>query len=326
MPVLPRPPYRPHFPFTNSHVQTIFPTLLRKIPPLNPRPERVETDDEDFIDIDWHSSVSGKATKLAIVSHGLEGHSRKKYPLGMAHCLSGYDWDVVCLNFRGCSGEPNRLPRLYHSGVTDDLHTIVQHCLATNRYHDAILVGFSMGGNQTLKYLGENPDIVPSQVRAAIVFSVPCMLADSVEIMNGWQNRIYMRYFLGSLSEKIRIKAEMFPGLIDMTGIEKIKTFAPFDDRYTAPLHGFRDAADYYQSCSSRQFLPEIQIPCLMVQAVDDPFLSKSCFPISEAEKSPYLSLEIAEFGGHVGFWGGWRENHYWSEKRTVDFLDHLGL
>lgn len=326
MPVLPRPPYHPHFPFTNSHVQTIFPSLLRKIPPLNPRHERVETDDGDFIDIDWHSGVSGKATKLAIVSHGLEGHSRKKYPLGMANCLTRYDWDVVCLNFRGCSGEPNRLPRLYHSGVTDDLHTIVQHCLATNHYHDAILVGFSMGGNQTLKYLGENPDIVPSQVRAAVVFSVPCMLADSVEIMNGWQNRIYMRYFIGSLSEKIRIKAEMFPGLIDMTGIEKIKTFAPFDDRYTAPLHGFRDAADYYQSCSSRQFLPEIQIPCLMVQAVDDPFLSKSCFPISEAEKNPYLSLEIAEFGGHVGFWGGWRENHYWSESRTVDFLDHLGL
>ena len=177
MPVLPRPAYHPHFPFSNNHVQTIFPTLFRKIPPLHPRRERLETDDGDFLDIDWHFSLAGTTTKLAIVSHGLEGHSRKKYPLGMANCLTENGWDVVCLNFRGCSGEPNRLPRLYHSGVTDDLHTVLQHCLATDRYHDAVLVGFSMGGNQTLKYLGENRDIVPPQVRAAVVFSVPCMTA-----------------------------------------------------------------------------------------------------------------------------------------------------
>ena len=326
MPVLPRPHYRPHFPFTSSHFQTIFPTLFRKHPELEPRRERIDTDDGDFFDIDCHSSKTGQAVGLAIVSHGLEGHSRKKYPLGMAHCLTQNGWDVVCLNFRGCSGEPNRLVRLYHSGVTDDLHTILHHCLATNRYRDVVLIGFSMGGNQTLKYLGENPAIVPPQVKAAIVFSVPCMLADSVEVMNGWQNGIYMRYFLRSLSEKIKLKAEMFPDLIDTTVIERIRTFAPFDDRYTAPLHGFRDAADYYQSCSSRQFLQAIHIPCLMVQAVDDPFLSKTCFPLMEAEANPYLSLEIAEFGGHVGFWGGWRETHYWSETRTVQFLNQLGM
>lgn len=326
MPVLPRPPYHPHFPFSNSHVQTIFPTLLRKNPSLRPRRARLETDDGDFLDIDWHFSATDGVTKLAIVSHGLEGHSRKKYPLGMANCLTKNGWDVVCLNFRGCSGESNRLPRLYHSGVTDDLHRVLQHCLATERYHDAVLVGFSMGGNQTLKYLGENRDILAPQLRAAVVFSVPCMLADSVEKMDGWQNGIYMRYFLRSLTKKMRLKAEMFPGLFDMTGIEKIKTFGPFDDRYTAPLHGFRDAADYYQRCSSRQFLPTIQIPCLMVQSVDDPFLSASCFPIAEAEANPYLSLEITEFGGHVGFWGGWRNEHYWSEIRTVEFLQLLGL
>ncbi|MEE4164511.1 MAG: alpha/beta fold hydrolase, partial [Desulfocapsaceae bacterium] len=275
---------------------------------------------------DRHFSATGNNTGLAIVSHGLEGHSRKKYPLGMARCLTENGWDVVCLNFRGCSGESNRLPRLYHSGVTDDLHTVLRHCLVPGNYRDVVLIGFSMGGNQTLKYLGENPGIVPPQVKAAVVFSVPCMLADSVEVMNSWQNSLYMRYFLKSLGEKIRIKADMFPGLIDTTGIEKIRTFAPFDDRFTAPLHGFRDAADYYRKCSARQFLSAIQIPCLMVQAIDDPFLSPTCFPLPEAEKSPYLSLEMPEFGGHVGFRDGWRKLHYWSEYRVIRFLHHLGL
>lgn len=326
MPVLPRPDYRHSFPFSNGHVQTIFPTLFRKTPRLSPVRKRIETDDGDFIDIDHHFSTAGKTAGLAIVSHGLEGHSRKKYPLGMARCLTEFGWDAVCLNFRGCSGEPNRLPRLYHSGVTDDLHTILGYVLSLGCYQDVVLIGFSMGGNQTLKYLGENPGIVPSQVRAAIVFSVPCMLADSVAVMNSWQNSIYMRYFLKSLSEKMRLKADMFPGLIDTTGIDKIRTFAPFDDRFTAPLHGFRDAADYYRRCSSRQFLPAIRVPCLMVQAVDDPFLSPSCFPLSEAEKNPYLNLEMTEFGGHVGFWGGWRKEHYWSESRVIQFLDLLGL
>ena len=190
MPVLARPDYRPSLPFSNPHVQTTFPTLFRKTPQLNPSRKRIETGDGDFLDIDHHFSATGRTAGLAIVSHGLEGHSPKKYPLGMARCLTEHGWDVVCLNFRGCSGEPNRLPRLYHSGVTDDLHTIVRYCLSTDRYQDVVLIGFSMGGNQTLKYLGESPGIVPSQVRAAIVFSVPCMLADSVEIMKNLVHKL----------------------------------------------------------------------------------------------------------------------------------------
>jgi len=324
MPVLSRPRYRPSFPFTNGHFQTIYPTLFRRVSANTPKRERIETEDGDFLDIDWHFSKSGSSSRIAIVSHGLEGHSRKKYPLGMAECLIRHEWDVVCINFRGCSGEPNRLPRLYHSGVTDDLHTVLLHCLATGSYSSAGLIGFSMGGNQTLKYLGEAPNHVPLEVKAAVVLSVPCMLADSVEVMNGWQNSIYMRYFLRSLTQKVREKAQKFPDLIDLTGIEKITKFAPFDDRYTAPLHGFKDAADYYRSCSSRQFLQSIQVPCLMVQALDDPFLSSTCYPLEEAEASPYLCLEIPEFGGHVGFWGDVRDRHYWSERRTAEFLNDL--
>jgi predicted alpha/beta-fold hydrolase len=318
---LPTPHYRPPFPFTSGHLQTIFPTLFRRTPPTQHQLERLSTPDGDFLDIDWHKSRSCSASRLAIVSHGLEGHARKKYPLGMARHLTGQGWDVICLNFRSCSGEPNLLPRFYHSGVTDDLHTVIKHGLSTNNYQHVGLIGFSMGGNQTLKYLGEAPDQVPDQVAGAVVFSVPCSLADAVDVMSGWQNRGYMHYFMRGLREKIRIKAERYPDMIDPAGLDDMQTFEPFDDKYTAPLHGFKGAADYYRRCSAKQFLPMIRIPSLMVQALDDPFLPTSCYPIETAEKSRYLSLEIPDFGGHVGFMGGWMESSYWSEKRAAAFL-----
>lgn len=304
MPVLPTPRYRPPFPFTSGHLQTIYPTLFRKIPPTNPVRERLETADGDFIDIDWHYSRSGTATGLAVVSHGLEGHSRKKYPLGMARFLSQKGWDVICLNFRCCSGEPNRLPRFYHSGVTDDLHRVIYHGLSKG-YEQAVLVGFSMGGNQTLKYLGEEPGLVPDPVSAAATFSVPCRLADAVVVMNALANRPYMHYFMKGLKEKIREKATRFPNLIDTEGLDDMITFDVFDDKYTAPLHGFKDAADYYQRCSSAQFLSTIRIPTLVVQAQDDPFLSSSCYPHGAAGQNEHLFLEVPQFGGHVGFMGG---------------------
>lgn len=323
MPVLPSPNYRPPFPFTSGHLQTLYPTLFRRTPVTNPVRERLEIPDGDFVDIDWHRSMTGSSAQLAIVSHGLEGHSRKKYPLGMARILSDHGWDVICLNFRGCSGEPNRLPRLYHSGVTDDLHRVICHGLEYN-YQSAVLIGFSMGGNQTLKYLGEAPDLVPDRVRGAVVFSVPCRLGEAAEVMSRSSNRPYMRYFMNGLREKIREKARRFPDLIDTRGLDEMVTFEPFDDKYTAPIHGFEDAADYYRRCSSAQFLDAIRVPTLIVQAQDDPFLPPSCYPFDAAERNRNLFLEVAEFGGHVGFMGGWLDSYYWSEKRALAFLDEI--
>ena len=323
MPLLPVPVYRPPFPFTSGHLQTIYPTFCRRTPPTNPIRERLETPDGDFIDIDWHYSHATPCRGLAVVSHGLEGHSRKKYPLGMAHCLSLYGWDVICLNFRCCSGEPNRLPRFYHSGVTDDLHLVLCHGLQRG-YERAALVGFSMGGNQTLKYLGENPSLVPAEVTAAVVFSVPCRLGDAVLVMDKLSNRPYMHYFMKGLREKIREKAARFPDLIDLDGLDQMITFAPFDNQYTAPLHGFKDADDYYQRCSSATVIGSIEVPALLVQAHDDPFLPASCYPVHEAEKSESFFLEITDFGGHVGFMGGWTAPHYWSELRALAFIEEM--
>ena len=164
MPLLPEPDFRPIFPFTNGHLQTILPTLLRPRPDTSPVRMRLELDDGDFLDIDLHKSQHGQATRLAVISHGLEGSSRKKNVLGLVSILTRNGWDVMAYNFRGCSGEPNRLLRMYHSGVTDDLHSVLRYGLADRRYTNAVLIGFSMGGNQTLKYLGEDSRKVPSEV------------------------------------------------------------------------------------------------------------------------------------------------------------------
>lgn len=179
-----------------------------------------------------------------------------------------------------------------------------------------------MGGNQTLKYLGEEPGLVPDPVSAAATFSVPCRLADAVVVMNALANRPYMHYFMKGLKEKIREKATRFPDLIDTEGLDDMITFDVFDDKYTAPLHGFKDAADYYQRCSSAQFLSTIRIPTLVVQAQDDPFLSGSCYPHGAAGQNEHLFLEVPQFGGHVGFMGGWLEQAYWSEKRAQSFFE----
>ncbi len=323
MPVLPTPSYHPVFPFTHAHVHTIYPSLCRPVPPTSPRRERLEIPDGDFLDIDWHDCPAGSTETLVIISHGLEGNARKKYPLGMARQMNRMGFDALCLNFRGCSGEANRLPRLYHSGVTDDLHTVVEHGIGKG-YRRIFLVGFSMGGNQTLKYLGENPHLVPKEVKGAAVFSVPCDLTGSAGVMDKPGNSLYMKYFMKGLQNKMRTKAAMFPELFDITGLSNIRTFQVFDDRYTAPIHGFRDAADYYAKASCRQFLSTINVPSLVVQAGDDPFLSPSCYPRAEAEQNPCLFLEIPRHGGHVGFHLPGKDNVYWSEFRAGAFFSHV--
>jgi hypothetical protein len=325
MPLLPVPQYTPAFPFTSGHFQTLYPTLFRKRPAVTPVSERIETDDGDFLDIDWHFQGKGAfSTHLALISHGLEGDSRRKNMLGMACALVARGWDVICLNFRGCSAEMNRLPRLYHSGVTDDLHTVLCHGLGKGGYKYAALIGFSMGGNQTLKYLGEAPDKVPGAVKAAVVFSVPVQLADSAALMGRPHNRIYMEFFMSGLKKKIRAKALMFPDIYDTDGLAGIKTFAAFDDKYTGPIHGFKCADRYYARCSAKQFLPAITTPTLLVQAQDDPFLPRSCYPLEEAKHNPDFFLEIPKFGGHVGFVGERKAKNYWMEDRAVSFLNDI--
>ena len=324
MPILPAPIYAPLLPFRNGHIQTIYPTLFRPQPQTLSRRERISTPDGDFLDIDWHASTAGDSDRLAVISHGLEGSSNKKYVLGMARYLAHQNWDVLCTNFRACSGVPNRLPRMYHSGQTDDLHTVLLHALSVKPYRMLALVGFSMGGNQILKYLGERRYPLPQEIRAAAVFSVPCDLQGSVGMLDKWYNTIYMRYFMKGLKEKIRIKAAMFPEIYTTEGLSSVRNFRPFDDQYTAPVHGFASASEYYQKSSSLQFLDGITVPTLLVQAQDDPFLSASCYPTACAERNPSLLLQLPRYGGHVGFVDMNRTNIYWSERRVGMFLHEI--
>ncbi|WP_319582159.1 alpha/beta fold hydrolase [uncultured Pseudodesulfovibrio sp.] len=322
MPVLPIPDYRPPFPFASGHMATLFPPLFRLTPLAAPEPERVELADSDFLDLDWHRSRSGESNRLVIVSHGLEGNSRKKYVLGMAVMATQNGWDAACWSQRGCSEEPNRLPRCYHSGETDDLHEIIQHCLSTGRYEQVVLIGFSMGGNQILKYLGEDPDRVPEQVVGAVAFSTPCDLSGAERVISS--HRVYFEYFMRGLRRKMREKGERFPDVVDASRLKGIRTLRDFDNRFTAPMGGYADADDYYAHASSLQFLRALRVPTLLVNAQNDPFLTPTCFPVTEAMSNPHLFLETPAHGGHVGFVTKGGENVYWSERRAEAFLNRI--
>ncbi|MFW6324862.1 MAG: YheT family hydrolase [Desulfovibrionales bacterium] len=321
MPVIEKSTYKPPSLLPGGHLQTVYPVLFRKTPAVPYARERIETPDGDFLDIDWSRTGS---SRVAFLSHGLEGCSDKKYIRSMVRVLNKAGWDCAALNFRGCSGEINRTPRLYHSGTTDDLHTALTHVLLTGRYMEATLVGFSMGGNQTLKYLGEDDAKIPSQVSSAVVFSVPCDLEGAAVVMAAPSNRIYMHYFLMSLRQKILLKKKKFPDKFDVRGLQAIRTFKEFDDRFTAPLHGFKDAHDYWHTCSSLRFLSDVSRPTLVVNAGNDPFLSPSCYPIRHAENNPFLFAENPAAGGHVGFPLVGADTVYWSEKRALQFLQQV--
>ncbi len=309
--------YTPPWGMDNGHIQSVFASMCRKmdINGLYQR-ERVNTPDGDFLDLDW---ARRKSTTLVIISHGLEGNTHRPYVTGMARAVNGMGWDALAWNYRSCSGEPNRYLRSYHNGVTEDLSFVIDHALNRGRYQSVYLVGFSLGGNLTLVHLGR--DTVHPAVKKAVVFSVPCDLATSAGVLARPSNRIYMERFLRKLRKKIRAKMRLMPGKIDDHGYEQIKDFKGFDDRYTAPLHGFLDAEDYWEKSSSLQFIPHIRVPTLIVSALDDPFLSPACYPVKAAEENSRITLEMPRSGGHVGFVAFNKTCEYWSEKRAMAFL-----
>ena len=302
-----------------GHLQTIYPSVFRKLDHSFYKRERIGTPDDDFIDLDW-SKIRGR--KLAILSHGLEGSSYRPYMVGMVRALNQTGWDGLAWNFRSCSGEINRQLKFYHNGATDDLDLVIKHALQTDQYDEIALVGFSMGGNLSLVYLGQKNDGLNSRIKKSVVFSVPGDLKSSSIKLSRLVNSIYMRRFLRSLHIKVKEKMALFPDKIDDREYHQIKNFKQFDDRYTAPIHGFEDAEDYWAKCSSNQFIPHIRIPTLIINAINDPFLTEECFPVKETEQSQCVKLEISKAGGHVGFISLNKEGIYWSEKRAQNFLN----
>lgn len=319
MPLVAHSTFRPLPGLGNAHLQTVLPALARRLRALPWSRERLELEDGDFLDLDW---LNPGRRRLLIVSHGLEGHSRRPYAAGLARAASRHGWSVLAWNFRGCSGELNRLPRFYHSGASDDLAAVVDHVVQTHRFESIAVAGFSLGGNLTLKYLGEHHPSVAA-ICAGVALSTPCDLAASSTAMEAARVRPYMARFRRDILRKWTLKRRLFPGLIPEIDARRQRTFRQIDDTFTAPIHGFADAEEYWRRCSANAFLPLIRVPTLILNAADDPFLAPNCFPREFATQSRTIHLEVPDRGGHVGFMDRWgSQADLWSEIRTLDFLE----
>ncbi|MBX9734903.1 MAG: alpha/beta fold hydrolase [Chitinophagaceae bacterium] len=322
MPVLAQPVFKAPFWQWNGHLQSILPSIFRKVNFTYAKRERLELSDGDFIDLDW-STAKKKVDKLVIITHGLEGDSSRHYVTGVAQLFTANGYDALGWNCRSCGGELNRLPRFYHHGDANDLRAVIQHAIQLYGYKKIVLVGFSMGGSLTLRAVAEFPEDVPSEVKATISFSVPCSLKGSVDALATKANAIYLNRFLRKLGKKIKGKAALYPTLIDASNYDAIRSFIEFDNRYTAPLHGFADAFDFYERASVGPLLHQIKIPSLIVQAQNDPFLLPVCMPIEAATNNPQIFLEMPVNGGHCGF----REQgsaYSWAEKRALAFAETI--
>jgi predicted alpha/beta-fold hydrolase len=319
MPILKDSTYNPPKLLKNGHIQTLYPYFFRKVKDVNYSRKRLHTVDQDFLDVDVSDVGSNK---LLILSHGLEGSSNTQYIRGMTKHFNNLDIDVASWNMRSCSGELNWTEKFYHALMTSDLNQVVEYAKGRKEYDEIYLIGFSLGAILTSNYLGELGKDVDPLIKKATLFSTPCDLYSSVKELSRPMNKMYLENFLKTMRNKILEKHNTI-GLskVDIKHLKKIKTFQEFDNRFTAPLHGFKDASDYYEKGSCKPKLKNIEVPTLMVNAKNDPFLGKDCFPIKEANENPNLYLEMPKTGGHVGFLDDQGKSILWSERRAQAFI-----
>lgn len=310
--------FKPAWWLPNSHLQTLWPALCRRsIKNLRIERERLDLPDGDFVDLDWIRK--DEEGPIVLILHGLEGSINSHYAKGMLRSIAYQKWRGVFMHFRGCSGEPNRLVRSYHSGETGDLSYVVNF-LSQREEQPIAVIGFSLGGNVLLKWLGETAEKNP--LKAAIAISVPFELHKAAARIQKGFSKFYQWYFMKCLRERLSQKFQVKPPHVDPSLIYRVHNMYEFDDKITAPLHGFAGVNEYYSIASSRQYLCHIQIPTLILQAKDDPFMTEDIIP-AQHELSSQVKLEVTDAGGHVGFVGGrfpWRPE-YWLEKRVPGFL-----
>jgi predicted alpha/beta-fold hydrolase len=305
----------------SGHLQTIFPALLRKVTGVAYQRVREDTPDGDFLLLDWSFSRSDKRSKnLIILSHGFEGDSHRPYITGMVKAMNGAGHDCLAWNYRSCGGELNQTARFYHSGATDDLATVIAHATSFG-YEKIGLIGFSLGGNLTLKYLGEERNR-PSEIVRALCFSVPMDLEACSRHLDKPVNWVYQKRFLNSLRLKIAQKALTHPEVVDQSLLSGITSVYSFDNVYTGPLHGFANARDYYNRCSSKRYLSEIKVPVLVIHASNDPMTPAAYLPFDKIATLPHVTLQLTRKGGHCGFpfvQDGMLR--YWSEEQAIHYF-----
>ena len=302
--------------FENGFIATVYSGLIRRLK-INQFRERITLRDDDFIDLDW-SYGRNPSKSVVILLHGMEGHGQRPYITGPALLFNENDIDAICVNFRCCSGELNLKYSSYHSGKSEDLDDVVKHVVSLKKYDSIFIKGISLGANMLLKYLGEGNSIAP-QVKGGMAVSAPCDLSGSAKALHKIINLPYQINFLWGLVKRLKLKQKQFPDLISKSQVRSIFTLNDFDEVYTSRAHGFKNAQDYYEKASSLQFLKSIKTPVLVLNALNDSFLSKNCYPYKEAEQNPFLYLETPAKGGHVGFIS-WND-YYYNEKRALDFF-----
>lgn len=307
--------FRPAWWLRSPHLQTLWPVFLRRRVQLPLQAERVELSDGDFIDLAWYPRADAP---LVLVIHGLEGSLQSHYVQTLMQALQQAGFASVFMHLRGCSDEHNRLPESYHSGRTADISEVLAHLQQTQRMPNAA-IGFSLGGNLILKYLGETG--ANAGLQAAIAVSVPFQLQECAQKLERGFSVIYGRYLVNKLKASYRRKFSQMTSPLSVD-LDTLKTLFAFDDQITAPLNGFAGAEDYYSRSSSRQFLQRIETPTLIIHSQDDPFMYSTTAP-TEAMLSDSVTLELTTHGGHVGFVAGsvpWRAD-YWLETRMIEWL-----
>jgi predicted alpha/beta-fold hydrolase len=308
-----------HLIFKNAHASTIYASLLRRVPRIPFERERLELPDGDFLDLDWLKKGS---KKLVITVAGLEGKSKSLYSRAAINYFSKKGWDALGMNYRGCSGFPNRLLRGYHMGGSEDLKTTVMHAIQKHGYNEIVLLGYSLGGNLALKYIGEEGEALPKEVRSCVAFSVPKDIKKSDERLNKWYNWHYLKWFMFPLNIKANRKKKQFPeSLQTYKGFFMSGNFVYFDTHFTAPANGYPSVEAYWEAASCDAFLPLITIPTLVVSSLNDTFISDNCYPINAAKENPNLFLEMPAHGGHCGFIRRFFEKEWWMEERAFHFI-----
>ncbi len=316
--------FKAGFLLKNRHIQTLYATFFKKDINLDFEIERFNLDDGDFVECYWYNKPdTGEKKPIVILFHGLEGSYKSPYIQGVMKSLEAKGFSSVLMHFRGCGENENLLPRSYHSGETSDAKAWIEYLSKTYPNSHLFAVGYSLGGNMLLKLLGEYADNSP--LKASVSVSAPLKLDISAKQINSGFSKIYQAHLMKNLRASLLQKYKKFPMqkylAIDEKDVKKIKTILDFDSVYTAPIHGFLSAEDYYQRCSAKQFLKYIQTPTLIIHALDDPFMTPEILP-KDDEISLHVRLKVSKHGGHVGFVAGSIfKPKYWLEDTVADFL-----
>ena len=320
MPIL-QSSYKPSHVWRNPHVSTIYPSAFRKVNGVIYTRERLELTDGDFLDLDWSiAKIETQITnnKLAIFTHGFLGNSTRPYLLGGVKAFNSVNYDALAWNHRGLGGENNRFEKITTHGSSKDLEEVINYVLSKKQYTEIILVGYSKGGNISMKYAGEKSVNIPPEIKKIIAISSPTDLQGSVDVMG--KSGFYTERFKTKLLKFLHNRSELIDSQV-LKEIPKMKYLDDITDNYIAPLHGFKDGRDYYEQCAAMPLINKIKVPTLILNAKNDPVLSESCAMLDVAKTSDYVFSEFPQHGGHCGFYQPNTDGIYWGDRRMIEFI-----